>query len=188
MAAQLRRGFKADAERLANDLRAELNLGVLDALDCLALCNHLGIPVITVRDLAASGAPMESIRRITTPTAKFSALTVAAGTKRLIVYNPAHSTGRRANSLAHELSHVLLEHPMLPALGPGGCRNWDGALEDEADWQAGALLVPRDAAYVWMRTTGSIDEGARHFGVSTALFRWRVSQTGVLRQLEASSR
>jgi len=188
MAAQLRRGFKAEAERLASDLRAELNLGVLDALDCLALCDHLGIPVITVRDLAASGAPMDSIRRITAPTAKFSALTVAAGTKRLIVYNPAHSTGRRANSLAHELSHVLLEHPMLPALGPGGCRNWDGTLEDEADWQAGTLLVPRDAAYAWMRTNGSIDEGATHFGVSTALFRWRAGQTGVLRQLGASSR
>lgn len=188
MPAQLRRGFKAEAERLASDVRAELNLGLLDALDCLDLCEHLGIPLTTVRDLTASGAPMESIRRITAPTAKFSALTVAAGTKRLIVYNPAHSTGRRANSLAHELSHVLLEHPMLPALGPGGCRYWDSTLEGEADWQAGTLLVPRDAAYAWMRTNGSIERGAIHFGVSIALFRWRVSQTGVLRQLEAASR
>ena len=187
MAAQLRRGFKADAERLASDVRADLNLVIMDPLDCLALCKHLGIPVATVTDLAASGASLESIRRITAPTAKFSALTVAAGTKRLIVYNPAHSTGRRASSLAHELSHLLLEHPMLPALGPGGCRNWDGTLEDEADWQAGTLLVPRDAAYAWLRTNGSIDEGANHFGVSTALFRWRINQTGVVRQLQAST-
>lgn len=188
MPAQLRRGFKADAERLASEVRTDLKLRILDPLDCLALCKHLGIPVVAVPDLAESGASVESIRRIIAPTAKFSALTVAAGTKRLIVYNPAHSTGRRANSLAHELSHVLLEHPMLPALGPGGCRNWDGTLEDEADWQAGTLLVPRDAAYAWMRTNGSIAEGATHFGVSTALFRWRICQTGVLRQLEASAR
>jgi Zn-dependent peptidase ImmA (M78 family) len=188
MAAQLRRGFKADAERLANDVRAELKLRVLDPLDCLALCQHLGIPVITVPELAASGAPPASIRRIMASSAKFSALTVAEGTRRLIVYNPAHSSGRRANSLAHELSHVLLEHPMLPALGSGGCRNWDGTFEDEADWQAGTLLVPRDAAYAWMRTNRSMEKGAVHFGVSTALFRWRLNQTGVIRQLRASGR
>src|SRR5580693_4946904 len=85
---------------------------------------------------------------------------------------------RRANSLAHELSHILLEHPMSPALGDGGCRSWDARLEAEADWQAGALLVPRDAGLVWMRSNGSLEQGATHFGVSIPLFQWRVNQTG----------
>jgi Zn-dependent peptidase ImmA (M78 family) len=81
-----------------------------------------------------------------------------------------------------------LEHPFTPALGIGGCRDWHEDLEAEADWLAGTLLVPREGALDWMRNDGSIEDGAEHFGVSQALFRWRVNQTGVARQIEASSR
>jgi hypothetical protein len=184
--AGLRHGFKAEAERLALEVRAELDLGTLSPIDCIELCRVLGVPVVTVADLVSSGASPRSVQSLLAPSAKFSALTVAAGTKRLIVYNPQHPAGRRANSLAHELSHMLLEHPLLPALGNGGCRLWNSTLEDEADWQAGALLVPREAALEWMRSNGSIEEGAAQYGVSRALFQWRVNQTGVMRQLEAS--
>ena len=112
-------------------------------------------------------------------------MTVACGTKHLIVYNPYHPPGRRANSLAHEISHVLLEHPLMPALGIGGCRQWKPVLEAEADWQAGALLVPRQAALEWMQGEKSLEDGANHFCVSLALFKWRVNQTGVLRHINA---
>lgn len=57
-------------------------------------------------------------------------------------------------------------------------------LEQEADWQAGALLVPRDGALEWMHSNGSIEEGAEHYRVSRALFQWRVNQTGIVRQLK----
>jgi hypothetical protein len=186
MAGQLRRGFKADAERLSIEVRAELELDALDPIDCIELCRKLGVPVMTVPELVSSGASPRSVRCLLSPSARFSALTVAAGTKRLIVYNPTHPAGRRANSLAHELSHILLEHPLLPALGDGGCRMWNPTLEAEADWQAGTLLVPRDSALEWMRSSDSIEEGALHFGVSRALFQWRVNQTGVMRQLAAA--
>ena len=76
----------------------------------------------------------------------------------------------------------------MPALGVGGCRYWDPALEAEADWLAATLLVPREGALAWRRTGGSDAEGARHFGVSSALFRWRVNQTGVSNQLRATGR
>jgi Zn-dependent peptidase ImmA (M78 family) len=181
----LRRGFKADAERVADAIRQELRLNPTAPVSCTDICEQLGIPIITVPDLAASGASLKSIRCITSPEAKFSAMTVASGTKRLIVYNPHHPPGRRANSLAHEISHVLLEHPLAPALGIGGCRQWNPVLEAEADWQAGALLVPRQAALEWMQTGESLEDGAHYFGVSLALFRWRVNQTGILRHLNA---
>lgn len=187
MAGNLPRGFKAAAERLAIAVRADLGLRPLAPIDCTEICREFGIPIITVPELVVSGASPQSIRHILAPDARFSAMTVAAGTRRLIVYNPNHPAGRRANSLAHELSHMLLEHPLSPALGDGGCRHWDSRLEAEADWQAGALLVPREAALAWMRSNGSLEEGALHFGVSVALFQWRVNQTGVVRQLAASS-
>ena len=187
MAGDLARGFKSAAERLAIAVRHDLGLDPLAPIDCAEICKDLGIPIVTVPELVSSGASPHSIQRILAPHAKFSAMTVAAGTRRLIVYNPRHPAGRRANSLAHELSHILLEHPMLPALGEGGCRVWDSRLEAEADWQAGTLLVPREAGLAWMRSNGSLEEGAIHFGVSVQLFQWRVDQTGVRRQLAASS-
>ena len=185
MAGRFRRGFKTDAERSSVSIRAELGLKAADCLDCAALAAHLAIPVISLHDLRQHGADGQSILRLMGDRSGFSALTICEGTRRLIVFNPRHPTTRQANSLAHELSHVLLEHPPAPAFGEGGCRNWDRQLEDEADWQAAALLVPRDGAFLWLRGGGSLSDGAAHFGVSLALFRWRVNQTGVVRQLTA---
>jgi Zn-dependent peptidase ImmA (M78 family) len=185
MSERLRRGFKANAERIAAEVRKDLGLSCVAPIDCIKLCSELGIPIISVPDLVTSGASAKSIRQILAPASKFSAMTIGVGTRRLIVYNPYHPKTRRANSLAHELSHILLEHPLLPALGVGGCRHWDAVLEAEADWQAAALLVPREAALCWMQAGGSVEDGASHFGVSIPLFRWRVNQTGIPRQLAA---
>jgi Zn-dependent peptidase ImmA (M78 family) len=118
-------------------------------------------------------------------TSGFSALTICEGTRKLIVYNPRHPPTRRANSVVHEVSHVVLEHPPAPALGEGGCRYWDSRLEGEADWQAAALLVPRDGAFAWLQAGNGLSDGANNFGVSLALFRWRVNHTGVAKQLAA---
>lgn len=186
MADRLRRGFKSDAERIAIEVRSELDLDPCAPLDCVQLCTSLGIPVVAVPDLINSGASPKNIQRILSPTSRFSAMTIGVGTKRLIVYNPRHPDTRRASSLAHEVSHMLLEHPFMPALGVGGCRQWDATMEAEADWQAATLLVPRDAALAWLRAQGTIEEGAAYFGVSVPLFRWRLNQTGVVRQIEAS--
>jgi len=77
-----------------------------------------------LRDLEAEGARAENIRQLLHADAGFSALTVSAGTRRLIVYNQRHPPDRRANSLAHELSHIILEHLPAPALDESGSRLW----------------------------------------------------------------
>jgi hypothetical protein len=46
------------------------------------------------------------------------------------------------------------------------------------------LLVPRAGALAWMLERDDIDAGASNFGVSLALFRWRINHTGVVRQVE----
>lgn len=185
MAERFQRGFKAEAERFALSLRAELDLAVTDALDPFALTKHLEIPAISVEELQRHGANSRSISRLTSARSGFSALTICEGTRKLIVYNPRHAPTRRANSMLHEVSHVVLEHPPAPALGTGGCRYWDSRLEAEADWQAAALLVPRDGAFAWLQAGNSIADGATNFGVSEALFRWRANHTGIVRQLAA---
>jgi hypothetical protein len=47
------------------------------------------------------------------------------------------------------------------------------------------MLVPRESALEWMRQNGDLEDGARNFGVSIELFRWRVNHTGVVRQVAA---
>jgi hypothetical protein len=188
MATRLRQGFKAEAERIALELRTELGLGPADRLDPRALADHLGIPVVPLRELCDDGAASQSMARLLDPEAGFSALTVCAGSRRLIVYNQRHPPGRRASSLAHELAHVILDHPAGPVLDQARARLWDETLEAEADWQAGALLVPREGAVAWLRRERGPAGGERHFGVSRALFLWRLYQTGAARQFGHGTR
>lgn len=183
MSSKLRRGFKAEAERVALSIRAELDITAHDRLDCFMLAEHLGIPIVSLLDLQSYGASIQSIAHLEANDAIFSALTVCAGTRRLIVYNPWHSSNRQASSLAHELSHVIHDHPAGPAIGEGGCRYWDERFEAEAEWQAGALLVPRQGALAWISRGGTMEDGATYFGVSRDLFQWRVNGTGVIYQL-----
>lgn len=185
---KLRHGFKAEAERISLELRVELGLTADDRLDCLHLAEYLCIPVVPLHALEEDGAHADIVAQLCDPEAQFSAVTVCRGTRRLVIYNPSHPQGRRANSVAHELSHIILEHPLAPAFGPGGCRHWDARCEAEADWQAGALLVPRDGAFVYLRRNPIVQSGADHFGVSSALFTWRINQTGVTRQLARMGR
>jgi Zn-dependent peptidase ImmA (M78 family) len=188
VAEELRRGFKSDAERIAEAVRSDLGLGTLDRLDCFALAEAWGIPVVSLGELREDGASDASIRRLMSPDAGFSATTVVVGPRRLIVYNPRDGAGRKANSLAHELAHVILEHQAAPAIGVGGCRNWDGQQEAEADWLGSALLVPRASALAWMLESDDVEAGAKNFGVSIELFRWRINHTGVVRQVEKEKR
>lgn len=181
MAGKLPYGFKAEAERISAAVRRELGLSIHDRLKPSAFARHLGVRVRSLDKMAGSGFTPEDIGELMDPAARFSALTVVRGGRPLVIYNPEHSAARRANDVVHELSHILRKHPPRPAIGFGGCREWDDRYEAEADWLSGALLVPRDGAFMLVRRGGTLQEGADHFGVTEDLFRWRAQKTGVIR-------
>jgi Zn-dependent peptidase ImmA (M78 family) len=180
----LRRGFKSEAEEISAELRAELGLEPIDPLDPFELAQHLGIPVSPLFELLRYGVYRQDMERIVQPQVKFSALTVCRGSRRAIFFNHVHSARRRANSISHEISHIVLDHEPRPALTDRLRRNWDPVQEAEADWLAGCLLVPRAGALAWFEGGGEWDDGADHFRVSGQLFRWRVNHTGIRKQLE----
>lgn len=185
----MRRGFQAAAERLAAEVREELGLEADDRFDPGRLADAYGIPTVALTDLSGDGADPRAIRHLTiVDNGCFSAATVFTGTARFIVYNPTHSDRRLANSLAHELAHVLLEHEPGPLLGPGGCRTWDREVEAEADTLAGMLLVPRQGALAIARVGLPHAVGAARFGVSLELMRWRTGQSGAAKQAAAEAR
>jgi len=183
VASSFQRGFKTRAESRAVEIRVQLGLTVHDRLDPRALAGHLGIAVLTLHDLVACGASESAIQHfLEVAPEELSALTVTDGNERLIVENPNHSIGRRSSTLTHELSHIVLDHKPEPAIGLGGCRRWNQQQEDEADWQAAVLLVPRPAALRYARLETPIEVAAYNLGVSTTLMRWRLNQSGALVQ------
>jgi len=185
----MQRGFAAGADRLATAVRLELGLGPHDRLDTRGLAVEYGITVVPITDLVSEGADPASVRQLTVvDDGCFSAGTVMVDTNRLIIFNPAHSSGRLANSLTHEIAHLLLEHNAGPGIGPGGCRVWDQNLEDEADLLAGILLVPRDAALTCARAGLPHEIGAARFGVSSPLMKWRTDHSGASRRSTAEAR
>lgn len=173
----LKRGFKTDAEAIAKEIRAELGLKPRDPLDPWKLAEHLDIPVLLLSALQED-APSAVDYLLHTDTKSFSAATVFDGRKRMIVYNDAHSRDRQASNLAHEIAHALLLHPPTPPLDEFGCRNFDGDLEDEAKWLAGALLVTEAAAVTIAFRQLSDAEAALLYSVSEPMMRYRLNVTG----------
>jgi Zn-dependent peptidase ImmA (M78 family) len=185
----LKRGFKAEAERIASEARGELGLSPRDRLDPVELAKHLGIPVLTMDELA-SRTGRNSFKRylsVIDPDV-FSAITIFVGRRRFIIHNEFHHPNRQASNISHEISHTLLEHEPVALVGSDGQRAWNPEMEQEAHWLGAALLVPREGAWKMTRAGNSIDEIAELYGVSNSLCSWRIQQTGIMQQLQRSRR
>ena len=120
----------------------------------------------------------------------WSALTVCHNGKYLIVLNSSHPKTREANTLMHELAHLLIGHkPARLDITDDGIiilSSYDQQHEDEANWLAAALLLPRDAL-VHARKQGLTNEqAAAHYGCSVQLVTMRINTTGVDVQFQRS--
>lgn len=174
--AEVRRGFKTEAEAITREVRGELGLRMVDRLDPRALADHLAIPVWALSDLPQCLEAVHHLQAIEPEV--FSAVTVFRGLERTIVHNDAHLPGRQASNLSHELSHGLLLHQPTPALDERGCRLWDQSIEDEATLLAGVLLLPQEACIAMALKRASDADVAEFFGTSTEMARWRMGVSG----------
>jgi hypothetical protein len=103
----LRRGFKTEANEYARELRVEIGLAANAPLSPWLLAEHLEIPVMRLSELESTEAAAVKYLTRTAPEI-FSAATLFAGYRRLIVHNDAHHPRRQAADLAHEISHAIL--------------------------------------------------------------------------------
>jgi Zn-dependent peptidase ImmA (M78 family) len=180
MGARRRKGFtKTLAEDIALELRDELGLNLHQRLDPYALAAHLSIDILTVSDLVDAARGDRDHLVAGKGRGIFSAATIFIDKyKRGIILNPGHAETRKGNSICHEIGHVVLEHPPTPLPSPGAPRSWDPEQENQADYVAGALLIPRDAAHEAGKQGKTDEEVANQFGVSLALARMRMNKTG----------
>lgn len=187
----MKRGFKAEAERIATDTRLELGLRPTDRLEPIGLARHLEIPVFTMVELSSyrnGGADFCSYFSHSDPDS-FSAVTIFLQKyRRIIVHNESHHPNRQASNISHELSHTLLEHAPTAITNSTGHRFWNSEMEQEATWLGAALLVPREGALELARNGATTAEIAAQYGVSEALCSWRIAKTGIPQQLERTKR
>jgi len=169
---------KAALKRLALEVRREIGIDVLEALDPYALAREYGVEIVRLSDLDCSPGTIEhftSIRK-----GVFSgALIPLGGGGAVIVENDSHAVERRISTAGHEMAHVLLEHPFDATITDStGCRMGSRAHEEEAAELGAELLIPTDAAHQLAYRGVRDEEVAARFGVSLQLARWRLDATG----------
>lgn len=189
--ATLERGFKSWAERTSLAFRRELGLAPEDPLPPARLAAHLGIALWTPRDVPRI-TPEITDQLLRTDPWGWSAISFTVDGRSTVIYNPRKSAARRASDIAHELAHFILDHqPATIIMSPDleiAMRSFDAKQEDEANWLAWCLLLPREAL-VWASLRRlSVAEIAEHFAVSETLVGMRINRTGVRAQFRAARR
>lgn len=181
-----RRGFKSQCERRSVEFRKRLGLSQDSALSAKRLALELGVTVWSADQVSGIGSDMMDVLTDESDQS-WSALTMRIGPDHLVVFKPVTSEGRRNSVIMHELSHIILGHKLAAAcilddgsLVPG---NFDQDQEDEADWLAGTLLLPRPALMSIRRRRLSDDAACEEHLVSQDMLKWRFRMTGVDYQL-----
>jgi hypothetical protein len=186
----VRRGFKAQAERTAAAARNALGLRPNAPIDPWSYAAHLNVRVL---DFSQLGLATRAVSQLTVVDGdSWSAMTLQIGSTFAIVLNPAHAITRQRNDLMHELAHIELSHtPARVEVSETGLlllSDYSDEQEQEADWLAASLLLPRDVL-VQLRSAGrSAADIASCYGVSEALCAWRLRMTGVDVQIRRAYR
>jgi len=178
----LPRGFKADAERRAVTLRAEMGLGPAAALPPPDLAEHLGVGY-RLADTLVPLAALSALDKL--QPGCFSACTLPGPKGPVVVVNPLNSAGRQQSDAMHELSHILLRHEtrQLERIGDLVFFTCDPDQEEQADHLGATLLLPRQLLVAAQARGLTIAAVAETYGVSEPLARWRVNSTGVALQI-----
>lgn len=176
------RGFKAKADRMALEVREKVGLSPIDPLNVEALCDHLDIKVISMTSL-----PCDTSQLCGNDNDCFSAMLVYAGMKLAIVHNDTHHPHRQRSNICHELSHCFLGHKACHLVNDNGTRVHNGTIEAEANYLAGSLLMPREAA-VHVLASGLLSRARSIYGISRPMLDYRLRISGAHKIVERTRR
>jgi Zn-dependent peptidase ImmA (M78 family) len=185
------RGFKSWAERTSLSFRRDVGQDAYSALEPAQLAKYLDVRLCTPKEIP--GLPQKVLDQLLKhdPTG-WSAVSIYQQDQGLIIYNPAHSKGRRSSDIMHELAHLILDHkPSTVVLSHDGTlvmRSYDRKQEEEANWLGWCLLLPRNVLMHCARSSVTVEEIAERYGVSETLVKFRLRVTGVEAQIRALRR
>jgi Zn-dependent peptidase ImmA (M78 family) len=183
----MRRGFKAEAERLATQVRTAARIDPLGKLDVEHLAKHVGASVRAADELV-SRSKLERLEQI--QPGAFSAATFDLNGRIVIVTNPLAEEERRRSDVSHEVAHLLLNHQVkeIEQIGKMSFFTCDADEEQEATWMAGCLLLPRELLLRSLQHGMDADGIAAANTVSTQMANFRLRTTGVLVQARRIAR
>jgi hypothetical protein len=180
------RGFKSWCETTALLQRKTIGLAATEPLNPSRLAKLLGVEVMRAEEVPGVDSDMLQVLLSEDPDS-WSAITVSVGRRDLIIVNSSHSGGRPASDLTHELSHILIGHiPARVDITEDGLlilNTYDKNQEEEANWLAASLLLPREALFDIRRRRLTDTVASREYGVSVAMLRFRFNVSGVDFQL-----
>jgi len=159
-----------------------MGLQPVDRLAIRDLADHLKVEVFAA-DQLVNRAKLEDLNRLQPGT--FSAATFhLPGGRTVAVYNPCNDPARTNSDIAHELAHVLLDHEIreLQQLGGHTFFTCDPEQEEEANWLAGCLLLPRPLLLREVFAGADATSIAERYQVSVPMARFRLNTSGVLLQ------
>ncbi|WP_350349061.1 ImmA/IrrE family metallo-endopeptidase [Agromyces sp. G08B096] len=170
----MRRGFKAEARRLALELRAEIGTDAYAPFDPYAFASEYGVPVVQLS--ALDGAARDHFLKA--DGSALSGALIPHGGGVVILENDAQPQTRRRTTMCHELAHVVLEHQFGLSFSDERKCGLGGDQEAEADWLSGEILIPYDGAFRLARANATDEQAADAYEVSLAVARWRMNQSG----------
>ena len=181
----MRRGFKAEAERRAQDVRGELGLSQLDPLCPWEYASHLGVVVLDFDLLDLDARHRKQLTN--TDPESWSGVTLKEAGRFFVLLNPSDTRPRQVSTLMHEVAHIVLRHvPGRVDVSKSGLMllsDYPEEQEQEADWLAATLLLPREALEHYRRLGWTPEMICERYGVSGQLCAWRLRMTGVEAQL-----
>jgi hypothetical protein len=182
----LRRGFKTWCENASCGYRRDLKLPKYARLDPRDLARHIGVAVWAPNDIPGLD-PQVLNHLLHVDPDSWSAVTLTVSEISVVITNTSHPETRQNNTLAHELSHLILKHqPAQAFVTPDGMmvmNEYNRVHEEEGNCLSATLLVPREGLLHLLSLRWSDDQIAAHFGISMDLLRMRKNLTGVERQL-----
>jgi hypothetical protein len=169
---RFRHGFKAEANRISVRVRLKMGLLPVEPIDPALVCEHFDVVLLKLSELDC-----DVTRFLGADHSAFSAVTVPCGPRTAIVHNDSHHEHRQRSNICHELAHCFLGHQCTPPLTEDGDRARDGSVEAEANFLAGALLIPNEAAIHIVRN-GLVATAQKSYGVSQQMLEYRLRVSG----------
>ncbi|MBE8715098.1 ImmA/IrrE family metallo-endopeptidase [Sphingobacterium hungaricum] len=178
-----KRGFKANAERMAKQYREELSIHPCAPLCAFKLASHLNIPVYNATEFLNSPEDLKLLSN----NCEWSALTMTTkSNNRIIIHNEFHSEMRQQSNIMHELAHIICDHQHNQVEYafdiPFGMREFNELQEEEAKY-LGATLQLATPGLLWANKRNMThEEISQHFNASQEMVTYRLNVTGINRR------
>jgi len=185
---QFERGYKSWCENISIQYRKEISLKPYMPLCPWMLAKRLHTLVWTLDDL--TDLPDQSKKQLLNDHTSWDAANICVNSSNLIILNQESSKERQSSTLMHELSHIILNHePSRVDISTDNLiilDSYDKGQEDEANWLAGTLLLPRQSLIHIVENFSEFDPIRIKYMVSKEMLRYRINMTGIGKQYKNS--